>query len=79
VTGCREAVDDGTTGYLCKVMDSVDLADKMDCMIMLSNEQRSEMGRKGRVKMEREFDEKIVIRRYLEVIDETLKKGKIKS
>jgi len=73
VTGCREVVDDGETGYLCKVKDPVDLADKLERMLLLSSEQRAEMGRKGREKMEREFDEQIVIRRYLEVISEIVK------
>jgi len=74
--GCREAVDDGVTGYLCKVKDSVDLADKMERIMTLSGEQRAEMGRNGRLKMEREFDEQIVIRRYLEIIDEIIVKGR---
>lgn len=70
VTGCREVVDDGVSGYLCKVKDPMDLADKLECMLSQSREQRAEMGRKGREKMQREFDEQIVIRRYLEVINE---------
>jgi len=73
VTGCREVVDDCETGYLCKVKDPEDLADKLERMLSLSSEQRAEMGRKGREKMQLEFDEQIVIRRYLEVIDEIVK------
>ncbi|MEQ6341777.1 MAG: glycosyltransferase family 4 protein [Gammaproteobacteria bacterium] len=73
VAGCREVVDDGETGYLCKVKDPVDLANILERMLMLTSEQRAEMGRKGREKMQREFDERIVIRRYLEVIDEVIK------
>ncbi|CAG0940069.1 partial galacturonosyltransferase, partial [Gallionellaceae bacterium] len=76
VTGCREVVDDGETGYLCKVKDPVDLADKLERMLSLSCEQRAEMGRKGREKMQHEFDEQIVIRRYLEVIDEIVRQEK---
>lgn len=49
------------------------LADKLERMLSLFSEQRAEMGRKGREKMQREFDEQIVIRRYLEVIDEIVK------
>jgi len=69
VIGCREIVEDCETGYLVKVRDSVDLANKLERMRSLSNEQRAEMGRKGREKIQREFDEQIIIRRYLEVID----------
>ena len=67
--GCREVVDDGVNGYLCKVRDAGHLADKMEQMLTLSPEQRSEMGRRGRAKMEAEFDEQIVIKKYLAAID----------
>ena len=66
--GCREVVDDGLNGYLCKPRDASDLAEKMERFIALSSEQRAEMGRRGRAKIEREFDEKIVINKYLEVL-----------
>ena len=67
--GCREVVDDGVNGYLCKVRDAADLAEKMEQMLLLSPEARSEMGRRGREKVEREFDEQIVIGKYLEAIE----------
>ena len=70
VPGCREVVDDEVSGYLCEVKNKDDLANKLERMLMLSSEQRAEMGRKGREKMQREFDEQIIIRRYLDVIDE---------
>jgi glycosyltransferase involved in cell wall biosynthesis len=66
--GCREVVDDGQNGFLCKVRDSADLANKMESMLKLSPQERQEMGRKGREKMEREFDEAIVIQKYLNAI-----------
>ena len=69
VTGCRDVIDDGVSGYLCKARDAKDLAEKLERMLMLSAEERTEMGLKGREKMLREFDEQKVIRRYLEVID----------
>jgi glycosyltransferase involved in cell wall biosynthesis len=68
VVGCREVVEDGVNGYLCKPMDSGDLASKMEELVKLTPEARHEMGRKGREKIEREFDEKIVIGKYLEAI-----------
>ena len=72
--GCREVVDDGVNGYLCKVRDAADLAAKMEQMLSLSPEQRREMGLRGRAKMVAEFDEQIVIRKYLAAIEEVLKK-----
>lgn len=68
--GCRDAVDDGVNGLLCRVGDAGDLADKLLRMIEMFPEERALMGLEGRKKMEREFDEKIVIRRYLEIIGE---------
>jgi glycosyltransferase involved in cell wall biosynthesis len=66
--GCREVVDDGLNGYLCKVRDAADLADKMERFIALSLEQRAEMGRRGREKAVCEFDEQIVINKYLDTV-----------
>lgn len=68
--GCREVVDDGVNGYLCKVRDTEDLAAKMEEMMSLSASQRSKMGDLGRKKMEREFDEQIVISKYLSALRE---------
>ncbi len=72
--GCREVVDDGINGLLCKVQDANDLADKMAQMLSLSQAQRTEMGLRGRAKMEAEFDEQIVIAKYLDVISELINK-----
>lgn len=69
--GCHDAVENGTTGFLCKTRDAGDLAEKMERMLLLTPEQRAEMGKAGRAKMEREFDERIVIERYMAAIRET--------
>ena len=69
VPGCREVVDDTQTGFLCRVRDPNDLAEKMIRMLDLSNDDRALMGKRGRKKMEKEFSEKIVINRYLEAIN----------
>lgn len=66
--GCREVVDDGVNGYLCRVRDSIDLADKMSKIVALAPDAREAMGQRGREKVEREFDEQIVIDKYLDAI-----------
>lgn len=66
--GCRDAVSDGVNGLLCRVGDAGNLAEKMAQMIALSPEARAAMGQRGREKVEREFDERVVIKRYLDVI-----------
>lgn len=70
--GCREVVDDGINGYLCEPRNAKDLADKMSELLSLTDQQRTEMGLRGREKMERQFDEQIVIARYLAAIEASL-------
>jgi len=69
VAGCRQVVDNGKTGFLCRVKDSDDLADKMEKVMLLSESERKDMGLAGREKMKLEFDEEIVIKKYLEVLE----------
>jgi glycosyltransferase involved in cell wall biosynthesis len=66
--GCKEVVVDGENGMLCEVKNSADLASKMKQMLLLSEDQRKLMGQKGRLKMEKEYDERIVIQKYLHTI-----------
>jgi len=66
--GCRDTVDDGVTGLLCKIKDEIDLASKMERMINMPFEKRIEMGKAGRLKMENEFDESIIISKYLSLL-----------
>jgi glycosyltransferase involved in cell wall biosynthesis len=72
--GCREVVDDGINGYLCKLRDASDLADKMMRIVSMTPVEREAMGLRGREKVEREFDEQIVIDKYLEAIAAVLTK-----
>ena len=46
--GCRDVVDNGINGYLCKVRNAEDLADKMEMVLKLSDNERTLMGKKGR-------------------------------
>ncbi len=71
-TGCKEVVDDGITGFLCKVKDGKDLADKMEKMLLLSSLQREEMGKKAREKIIREYDKEIVLSAYMKAIDKLI-------
>ena len=68
VAGCRDIVDEDGNGFLCRVKSAPDLADKMIRMAQLAPEQRLRMGAAGRDKVVREFDEGIVIGRYLKAI-----------
>lgn len=75
--GCREVVDDGISGFLCRPRDAVDLADKLAQVVALSSEERNAMGLRGREKVERQFDEQLVISKYLKAIEVVLERQKL--
>ena len=66
--GCREVVDDGVNGFLCEPRSVNDLKAKMEKMILLPEGERLEMGLNGRKKVLKEFNEQIVIDRYVTTI-----------
>lgn len=70
--GCRETVDEGRTGFLCAPASVDSLVDAMSKVAALSDEERLDMGRAGRMKMERTFDEQIVISTYLSALESIL-------
>ncbi len=72
VPGCREVVDDGVNGFLCKVKDPKDLGMKMEALFNLSEEAYTKMATKSREKAQKEFDEKIVIKTYEAAIMQVL-------
>jgi len=74
VPGCRQAVVNGETGFLCNVRDATALAAAMRRMLLLTPEQRARMGSVARERVIREFDEKIVVGRYLDVVKDILGK-----
>jgi len=67
--GCRDTVEDGKTGFLVRPRDIQDLAHKMETIVRLGQRRRTELGLQGRQKMVREFDERMVIERYLSMIE----------
>lgn len=67
-SGCREIIDDGVNGFVCRQKDSKDLIRQIEKFLELSWEQHRNMGLAGRVKMEREFDRKIVVDAYIQEI-----------
>lgn len=66
--GCRETVEDGVTGLLCQTRSVKDLCEKLDLIINMPFEQRLMMGRAGRDRVVKLFDEKIVIDKYLRAL-----------
>lgn len=70
--GCKDAVDDTVTGFIAKVKDVGSLTDTMIRFIELPFAEKEVMGKAGRLKMEREFDQCIVIDKYIEITNKLL-------
>ena len=68
ISGCKEIFKEGITGFGCKPKDSESLKEAIQKFLVLSTEERAEMGRKARDKMEREFDRNQVAEHYYEEI-----------
>lgn len=68
--GCRETVSHEINGFICQPQNTDSLLQVLDRMIGMSHQERCEMGKQSRVKMEREFDESIVINSYIDALNE---------
>lgn len=61
IPGCREAVEDGVSGFLCKPQNAESLYQAMKRFLTLSQPQRQAMGQAGRKRMEAVFDKRAVV------------------
>jgi glycosyltransferase involved in cell wall biosynthesis len=68
VPGCNNVVVHGENGYLAQVRDAADLAQQIETFAMLPSERVTALGKRSRAKVETEFDERIVIERYIEIL-----------
>ena len=68
IPGCREAVEDGKSGYLCEVKNADMLFEKMKLMADKSIDEIEEMGRCARERMEELFDKKKIVEQTVEYI-----------
>ena len=66
ISGCREIVEDGVTGYLFEPADKDSLLSAMKKIAALSADERRSMGLAARAKMEREFDRHSIIDAYID-------------
>lgn len=72
IPGCKDLVVDGVNGYLVPPRDVSALADALRRFATLSTADRKRMGGESRRMVENRYDERIVIGRYFEVLQETL-------
>ena len=61
IPGCREAVENSVSGYLCPAKDAGALCDAMQRFAELPQSWRTEMGRRGRERMEQKFSKTAVV------------------
>ena len=61
IPGCREAVEDGVSGYLCPAKDADALYEAMRRFVELPENCRGELGRRGREQMEQRFSKTAVV------------------
>ncbi|MCO7051490.1 glycosyltransferase, partial [Proteus terrae] len=67
--GCKDTVVDGVNGFFCDVKSSSSLIEKMEQVILMPYNDKIRMSINSRKKAVSEFDEKIIIDKY---INETL-------
>ena len=75
VPGCREVVENEKNGFLCKVKSGESLYEAISYYADLTLEQKMKLSQNSRLKVEKEFDENIVIKLYTEKINELVNKN----
>lgn len=68
IPGCREAVEDGKTGLLCKARDCASLYEQMARMAETSPADRQAMGLAAHEKMVQEFDKHLVVEKTMSAL-----------
>jgi N,N'-diacetylbacillosaminyl-diphospho-undecaprenol alpha-1,3-N-acetylgalactosaminyltransferase len=74
--GCRDVVENGINGYLVPVKDTKILKNKIKNLIE-DKQLRVTMGKKGREKVEKEFDVKVVVNKYIDFYESFLNEKSI--
>ena len=69
IPGCQETFDEGITGFGFEPQNVESLCEAIKKFIVLTYEQKLEMGKLGRKKMEGQFNRQIVVNKYLEQIN----------
>ena len=68
IPGCRETLDNGSTGFTCPARDEYALYETMKRFLRLPRETREAMGIAGNAKMKAQFDKKQVVEATLAAI-----------
>lgn len=68
ISGCREIVEEGITGFLVEPGNTPDLVRAVEQFLNLRYNKKMQMGENGRMKMRKEFNRKNVVLKYMEEI-----------
>lgn len=68
IHGCKEAVVENQSGYLCEPKNSESLYETMKSFLLLSHDEKVQMGRMGRKHMEDVFDKNKVVEDTLTIL-----------
>lgn len=69
IPGCQETFDEGITGFGFEAKNVESLCEAIEKFIALPYEQKQEMGKASRKKVEEQFNRQIVVNKYLEQIN----------
>jgi len=72
VPGCRHIVTHGVNGLLCEARSADALHAALEQLLAMSAAEREAMGAAGRARVEAEFDEQLVVRAAVDVVEEVL-------
>ena len=67
--GCKDAIIDGETGWLCEVANTADLKSKMENFIQVSPLQKQKMGKQARKRAVEVFSIHEVNSQYVRIIE----------
>ena len=70
VAGCKEIVKNKYNGFLCKPKCSNDLAKSISKFIELNHKEKKTLSQNGRNLIKEKFDQKVIIKKYLELLNE---------
>lgn len=78
VPGCRHIITHGVNGLLCEARSVDSLYDALEQLLAMTDAERAVMGEAARARVEAEFDEQLVVKAALGVVEEVLR-GKCAS
>ncbi|MGU3368062.1 glycosyltransferase family 4 protein [Bacillus mycoides] len=74
IPGCRETISEEKNGYIFEAKNTSSLVEKIEKFIHLTHIERKQMGTSSREKIEKEFDRNMVVKAYMNKVDEICNK-----